>query len=74
LTHFELGNGTFGVTVSAYRFHEVDPIVWQNTFQMVWRNGDTVNANNQKCIDDNGTPVGNPGVSLVTTYAWVYHY
>jgi len=73
LTHDASANGPFGTTLSAYRFHTQDPIVWQNTFQLVWRNGDTVNPQNgQKCIDDNGNTVGNPTKSIVNTYAWVY--
>jgi hypothetical protein len=26
-----------------------DPIFWQNSFQLVWRNGDTVNSQGIKC-------------------------
>jgi len=74
-THEATNTGAFGTQISAYRFHTMDYVVWTNSFQLIWRNGDTYSPiNKQKCVDDTGPVVGNPGVSHVITYAWVYHY
>jgi len=74
LTHVDTtGKGGYPTTLSAYRFHEADPIVWNKSFKFVWRNGDTIDpANGQKCIDDGGNVVGNPTTSIVNSVAWVY--
>jgi hypothetical protein len=66
-------NTSDGVSWSAYRFHEMDPIVFTNGFQMLWRNGDMLDPAGIKClIKDGGRIVGTPTVSEVQTYAWVY--
>eukprot|EP01087_Luapelamoeba_hula_P022529 TRINITY_DN8097_c0_g1_i1.p1 TRINITY_DN8097_c0_g1~~TRINITY_DN8097_c0_g1_i1.p1 ORF type:complete len:334 (+),score=55.44 TRINITY_DN8097_c0_g1_i1:114-1115(+) len=75
LTHIKLNPGAFGTTLSAYRFHTTDPVVWQSKFVLQWRNGDTIDPKNgQKCIDDSGTVVGRPTVSMVNSYVWLYTY
>lgn len=33
-------NTTDGVAWSGYRFHDMDPIIFNNGFKMIWRNGD----------------------------------
>jgi len=59
--------------VSAYRFHEEDPLPFDNGFRFVWRNGDTVDPSGRKCfMQSGGKVVGNPGLSNVTSYGWVY--
>jgi len=71
-THY---NGTGGVTWSAYRFHEMDPLQFTNGFQFVWRNGDVLDRSGIKCNMETaagGTIVGSPTASQVTAYAWVY--
>ena len=42
-------NNTF-VTLSAYRFHRMDPIQFENGFRLQWRNGDLLNKAGQKCL------------------------
>jgi len=69
-THFK-DNGNY-VTWSAYRFHEMDPLPFQNGFRLVWRNGDVLDPAGQKCYAQTGYVVGSPTVSRVTSYAWVY--
>jgi len=70
-THYTSVNNT--VELSAYRFHDQDPIFFEQGFRFMWRNGDVNNAQGYKCIvDQGGSVVGNPTVSQVTTYAWVY--
>jgi len=59
-------------TVSAYRFHETDPMPFDQGFKFVWRNGDTVDRAGRKCYTEKGGMAGNPGPSNVTTYGWVY--
>ncbi len=50
--------------VSAYRFHDADPIFFQNGFKLTARCGDQVN----------GKTIGNPPVTTYTTYAWLYQW
>jgi len=70
-THLANVNG--GVTWSAYRFHIMDPLPFNNGFKFVWRNGDALDPAGQKCyMQTGGQTVGNPTNSLVVTYAWVY--
>jgi len=59
-------------TVSAYRFHETDPLPFDSGFLLHWRNGDTVDASGRKCYTQEGSVVGSPGPSNVTSYGWVY--
>eukprot|EP00042_Codosiga_hollandica_P029172 m.158762 g.158762 ORF g.158762 m.158762 type:complete len:435 (-) comp53003_c0_seq2:32-1336(-) len=65
---------TDGITWSAYRFHEMDPLVFQDGFRFVWRNGDAVDpATGYKCILEFGGDIaGSPTASNVTSYSWVY--
>ena len=65
-------------------FHEQDPLVFQNGFQLVWRNGSCCptfltpgdmmdHATGLKCFTEaDGHTVGKPTVSNVTSYGWVY--
>jgi hypothetical protein len=50
--------------VSAYRFHDADPIFFQKGFRLTARNGDRVN----------GQTVGDPPPTTYTTYAWLYQW
>jgi len=60
-------------TWSAYRFHEMDPLQFNDGFELVWRNGDALDATGVKCMmDQGGNTVGSPTQSGVIAYAWVY--
>ena len=65
-----------GVTEwSAYRFHEQDPVRFQDGFRFTWRCGDQVSkdAGVGKCYTQTGgTTVGSPTCDWVQSYAWVY--
>ncbi len=53
--------------VSAYRFHDEDPVFFQNGLRLTCRCGDTEHASLE------GQPYLNPQPTRFTTYAWVYH-
>jgi len=66
-------NTTGGIQWSAYRFNDMDPIVFNDGFEILWRNGDMLDPAGIKClIQEGGNIVGSPSVSTVQTYAWVY--
>jgi hypothetical protein len=70
-THF--ASNSSSVTLSAYRFHHNDPLVFSNGVKMVWRNGDTTGSNGLKCLTESGgSPVGNPQPANLLIYTWVY--
>ena len=87
-THRKLGDevdeveGTRPLEVSAYRFHEEDPLAFSGGVRMVWRNGDLVNAKTHpaspKCyINHPGPgdkPVGEVRNTTVSAYTWVYSW
>ena len=66
--------------VSAYRFHEEDPLYFSGGVRMTWRVGDYANAaahpDSPKCYIENpgpgDKPVGTVLNTTVTSYAWVY--
>ena len=60
VTHLDLKNSE----VSAYRFHDADPIFFQNGFRLTARCGDQVN----------GRTIGNPPATTYTTYTWLYQW
>jgi len=83
-THLAQGSGS--VTWSAYRFHEMDTLAFEDGFKFVWRNGD-VSSGGVKCLTETGPginggvglvrPGANPnapgfGVASVLAFAWVY--
>jgi hypothetical protein len=61
---------------SGYRFHEMDPLRFEDGLKFQWRCGDlTAPAPNGggKCYSQtDGKPVGNPTCDHVKSYAWVY--
>ena len=63
-------------SISAFRIHQVDPIIFNDGFRLRWRNGEKLDATEgQKCTaDDVGHVMGHPSVSRVTFYAYVYHW
>ncbi len=65
LTHKEVSE-TGPCRISAYRFHDADPIIFQKGFRLVWRNGEEKNG---KAYGD--TP---PQRSHVTSYVWLYEW
>jgi len=70
MTHLTVGDIA---EVSAYRFHETDPLPFNNGFLLHWRNGDTVDPAGRKCyMQSGGASVGSPGNSEVVSYGWVY--
>jgi len=71
-THFD-DKSAPGVSWSAYRFHEMDPLRFKDGFRLQWRNGDTNAPSGIKCqMETGGSPVGNPTASNVTAYSWFY--
>jgi hypothetical protein len=64
LTHFDKADGSF----SAYRFHDADPLFFNNGFRLTCRNGET----------EHGTTKGggylSPPYTRFSTYAWVYQW
>jgi len=69
-THYD---GSNGITLSAYRFHDMDPLFFDDGFQFVWRNGDRLDPAGIKCMAlDEGTIVGTPTATDVLAYTWVY--
>jgi len=66
-------NQTGPTTWSAYRFHEMDPLQFNDGFELVWRNGDTFDPAGIKCMmSEGGGVAGNPTESIVLAYAWAY--
>lgn len=60
VTHLDLKKGE----VSAYRFHDDDPVFFQKGLRLTARCGDQVN----------GATVGNPPPTAYTTYTWLYQW
>ena len=67
--------------VSAYRFHEEDPLAFTGGVRMLWRNGEYINAKTHpqspKCLIEQPGPGDMPAGGVVmnttlTSYAWVY--
>lgn len=55
----------------AYRIFDSDPIVWQSSMNLTWRNDDTY----PKCVDDGDSPPPNPSNSVgVTSHVWWYSW
>lgn len=65
LTHFDRNNHSF----SAYRFHDEDPIFFQDGLRLTCRCGETEHG-------DTAATEGylNPPPTRYTTYTWVYHW
>eukprot|EP00823_Brevimastigomonas_motovehiculus_P001068 TRINITY_DN115_c0_g1_i1.p1 TRINITY_DN115_c0_g1~~TRINITY_DN115_c0_g1_i1.p1 ORF type:complete len:426 (+),score=73.37 TRINITY_DN115_c0_g1_i1:173-1450(+) len=71
-THYKQQTGG-KIEWSAYRFHAMDPLRFNDGFKLMWRNGDMMDAAGAKCfIQSGGKVVGSPTVSTVDSYAWVY--
>ena len=60
LTHLDKANSAF----SAYRFHDDDPVFFQNGFRLTCRCGD----------EANGKVVGDPPPTEYRTYVWLYQW
>jgi len=61
------------VTWSAYRFHDTDPLFFNDGFQLIWRNGDMVDMAGMKCYMESGGPfAGSPTDSNIQAYGWAY--
>lgn len=73
-THLDTSNNQ--VKWSAYRFHEMDPLLFDNGFKLLWRNGDLVDPVGQKCriSGNDGIIAGHPTKSNVTIYSWIYQW
>eukprot|EP01060_Flectonema_neradi_P031820 TRINITY_DN492_c0_g1_i1.p1 TRINITY_DN492_c0_g1~~TRINITY_DN492_c0_g1_i1.p1 ORF type:complete len:414 (+),score=83.54 TRINITY_DN492_c0_g1_i1:65-1306(+) len=68
-----LNKSSAGVTWSAYRFHEMDPLPFDSGLRVVWRNGDVLDpVTHAKCYNQAGNKAGNPTVSEIISYSWVY--
>ena len=70
--------------MSAYKFFENDPLLFTKSFELIWRCGETINANSG-CPNDWPPPGPSESVdqggsspkladTVVTTYTWVYEY
>jgi hypothetical protein len=61
--------------VGAYRLHTQDPLLFTGGLRLVLRNGETRAANGLKCLlESGGDPVGSPGNTTLSTYAWWYQW
>jgi len=76
LTIMERANSTTHFSnISFYKLHHRDPIFFKNGFRFVWRNGDVTDpATGEKCTQIKGTICGRPGVSNVSSIAYLYTY
>jgi hypothetical protein len=55
-----------------YRFHTQDPLFFHDGVRLVLRNGDAIGPRGKCTLETGGTPVGTPGVTNLSVYAWVY--
>jgi hypothetical protein len=61
--------------VGAYRIHTADPLLFSDGLRLVLRNGETRDAQGLKCLlEVGGTPVGSPGNTTLSVYAWWYEF
>jgi len=61
--------------ISFYKLHHKDPIFFSNGFRFEWRNGDVTDPKTgEKCTQMSGNIIGHPGISNVTTLAYVYTF
>jgi len=65
-------SSTGEVSLSAYRFHDQDPIFFNDGFRFTWRNGDVYDEQGFKCTAEKGTPAGNPQKSRIDAQTWAY--
>jgi hypothetical protein len=79
LTHYATARDRAGraanVSMSAYRFHEQDPLRFQDGMKLQWRVGDLFDASLNKCFVAPGEPgiaMLHPKVTKVVAYVWVY--
>jgi hypothetical protein len=64
LTHGDPDKPGSSFRFSAYRFHEDDPIPFQDGLRLVWRNGEELD----------GHRFGDPEVTTLTSYVWTYEW
>jgi Protein of unknown function (DUF2961) len=64
LTHGDPDRPGSSYRFSAYRFHEDDPVPFQDGLRLVWRNGEELN----------GHRYGDPKPTTLTSYAWTYEW
>ena len=73
--------GRYGFT--GYRFHEDELILFKESLQLTWRNGERNDTRGLKCMDDmeldaKGRPIGSldgrtgPSKTLVNAHFWLY--
>jgi len=65
LTHFDRNANTF----SAYRFHDDDPLFFDNGLRLTCRNGETKHG-----TAEGPTAYREPPATRYTTYVWVYQW
>ena len=59
--------------VSSYRYHDHDPVFFNDGLLLVQRNGETFDGEGVKCRQESGgTPKGKPGTTTLSSYAWFY--
>jgi hypothetical protein len=64
LTHLDADQPGSQFRFSAYRFHDDDPIPFQDGLRLVWRNGEELR----------GHRFGDPKPSTLTSYVWTYEW
>ncbi len=64
LTHGDPDRPGSSYRFSAYRFHEDDPVPFQDGLRLVWRNGEELN----------GHRYGDPKPTTLTSYVWTYEW
>ncbi|QEH34151.1 hypothetical protein OJF2_26860 [Aquisphaera giovannonii] len=64
LTHCDPDRPGSSYRFSAYRFHEDDPVPFQEGLRLVWRNGEELD----------GHRYGDPKPTTLTSYVWTYEW
>ena len=64
LTHIDPDRAGSPFRFSAYRFHEDDPVPFQDGLRLVWRNGEELG----------GHKFGDPKPTTLTSYVWDYEW
>lgn len=74
VTHLNISNSSS--EWSAYRFHDVDPLIFDDGARLSWRHGDTFDkATGHKCgLFQGGDMIGQLGPANVSTMAWWYEW
>jgi hypothetical protein len=73
LTYFACNPASIAnCSISAYRFHDRDPIFFEDGFRFMWRIGERLDSEGRKCTSIEGPSYGNPQLTIVSSYTWLY--